>query len=264
MSADELAEAVRLPAAAVGVEVEPALVDRIVAEAELQPGRAAARAAHAGRAVRASGTTNAITLADFDEAGGLAGAIGRRAEAIYESFDERRARRPRQVFLRLVSVSEEHEDTRRRVRRTELEQAGIARRRSRGRARRVRPPPAADVRPRPGEPDADRGARPRGAAHRMGAAQGWVDEAREDLLTRRRVESAARDWIDAGSDASFLYGGGRLELAESWARQSRFELTDDERRFLAASRDRVDRDARRACPPRRRIIALLVSASPWR
>ena len=29
------------------------------------------------------------------------------------------------MFLRLVSVSEDHEDTRRRVRRTELEQSGI-------------------------------------------------------------------------------------------------------------------------------------------
>ena len=30
------------------------------------------------------------------------------------------------MFLRLVSVSEDHEDTRRRVRRTELEQIGVA------------------------------------------------------------------------------------------------------------------------------------------
>ena len=63
--------------------------------------------------------------------------------------------------------------------------------------------------------------------------KGWVDDARDDLLTRRRLESATRDWVNAGSDPSFLYGGGRLELAESWAAASGFELTDDERRFLA-------------------------------
>ena len=38
MTAAELADAVRLPAAGVGIEIEPALVDRITTEAELQPG----------------------------------------------------------------------------------------------------------------------------------------------------------------------------------------------------------------------------------
>ena len=91
--------------------------------------------------------------------------------------------------------------------------------------------------------------------------KGWVDEARQDLLTRRHVESAARDWLDAGSENSFLYGGGRLELAESWATSSGFELTDDEHRFLAASRDKVDRD-RSVRRKRRRVIGgVLVAAT---
>ena len=38
MSSDELADAVRLPASAVGVQIESGVVDRIIAEAELQPG----------------------------------------------------------------------------------------------------------------------------------------------------------------------------------------------------------------------------------
>ena len=71
---------------------------------------------------------------------------------------------------------------------------------------------------------------------------GWVDEARDDLLARRSVESAARDWISSGNDSSFLYSGGRLELAEAWGTATRFELDDDERRFLTASRQKTDRD----------------------
>jgi DNA-binding SARP family transcriptional activator/WD40 repeat protein len=259
MTTAELADAVRLPAAAVGVGVEPALVERITAEAELQPG-GLPLVQHTLAELFDLRKTNTITLADFDEAGGLAGAVGRRAEAIYESLDERARENARRVFLRLVSVNEGHKDTRRRVRRTELEQAGIG---------------AEDLETVLGEYgrhrlltfDCDPASRTPTVelAHEALLTQweryrGWVDDARQDLLTRRRVESAARDWVNSGSEASFLYGGGRLELAESWAAGSGFELTEDERRFLAASREEVDRDRAARARRRRRIVGALVAA----
>ena len=88
MSSDELADAVRLPASAVGVQIEPGVVDRIVAEAELQPG-ALPLVQHTLSELFRTRTTNTITVADLDEVGGVAGAIGRRAEQIYQSFDDR-------------------------------------------------------------------------------------------------------------------------------------------------------------------------------
>jgi DNA-binding SARP family transcriptional activator/WD40 repeat protein len=259
MSTAELADAVRLPAAAVGVGVEPALVERITAEAELQPG-GLPLVQHTLAELFDRRKTNTITLADFDEAGGLAGAVGRRADAIYESLDECARENARRVFLRLVSVNEGHEDTRRRVRRTELEQAGI---------------PAEDLETVLGDFgghrlltfDRDPASRTPTVelAHEALLTQweryrGWVEDARQDLLTRRRVESAAHDWVNSGSDASFLYGGGRLELVESWAAGSGFELMDDERRFLAASREKADRDRAARAKRRRRIVGMLVAA----
>ena len=161
------------------------------------------------------------------------------------------------VFLRLVSVTEEHGDTRRRVRRTELEQAGVAtddldavlaeygRHRlltfDRDQASRT---PTVELAHEALLTDWERFA-------------GWVDEARDDLLARRRVESAARDWISSGTDASFLYSGGRLELAEAWGTATRFKLGDDERRFLTASRQKVDRDRVTRMRRRRRVTTLL-------
>ena len=188
----------------------------------------------------------------------LAGAIGRRAEAIYAGSTSDGRRRSSRVFLRLVTVSEDHGDTRRRVRRTELEQSGIG---------------ADDLRQcstSTGATDCstfDRDPTSRTptveVAHESLLSEwerfaGWVDDAREDLLTRRRVESAANDWMSSGSDPSFLYGGGRLELAESWVASSGFELTDDERRFLATSREKVDRD-QTSCAPA--AVGLVVGAA---
>ena len=172
MTAAELADAVRLPAAAVGVGVEPALVERIAPTRQLQPG--------------------ALPLVQHTMAELFAGRKTQRDHARRTSTSRRPRRRDRpprrgdlrdprratahdghrQVFLRLVSVSEDHDDTRRRVRRTELEQAGIAADELDAVLRRVRPPSPADVRPRPDQPDTDRRGGPRGAAHRMAAAAG--------------------------------------------------------------------------------------------
>ena len=204
-------------------------------------------------------TANAISLAAYEESGGLAGAIGRHAEAIYLGLDDQARSAAREVFLRLVSVDEKHEDTHRRVRRTELEHSGVGADeldrvlREYGRHRLL----TFDRDPATRTPTVE-------VAHEALLGEwprfkGWIDEAREDLLTHRRIESAAHDWLAAGSDRSFLFTGGRLELAESWAAESGFELSDDEQRFLAESRTRVgDWFAAARATHRRRIVQVLV------
>ena len=259
MADAEMADAVRLPAAGVGIEIEPQLVERITSEAALQPG-ALPLVQHTMADLFAQRQSNVITLAAFEDAGGLAGAIGRRAEAIYDGFDEQRREATRIVFLRLVNVSEDREDTRRRVRRTELEQSGIgaddlqAVLDEYGRHRLL----SFDRDPTSRTPTVE-------VAHEALLTEwerfsGWVDDARDDLLTRKRLESAAHEWVSSGSDASFLYRGGRLELAESWATSSEFELTDDEQRFLATSRAKVERD-QAVRTNRRRIVVGVLSAA---
>ncbi|MBA3289502.1 MAG: protein kinase, partial [Acidimicrobiia bacterium] len=259
MSSGELADAVQLPASAVGVQIEAGVVDRIVAEAELQPG-GLPLVQHTLSELFGTRKSNTITVADLDEVGGVTGAIGRRAEQIYQSFDGRCRAAVELVFVRLVSVTEEHADTRRRVRRTELEQAGIAIEdldtvlAEYGSHRLL----TFDRDPASRTPTVE-------LAHEALLTEWkrfarWVDESREDLLARRRVEAAARDWVNAGADASFLYSGGRLELAEAWAPESRFELGDDERRFLAASREKTERD-RVARSRRRRLVTGFLAAA---
>jgi ribose 1,5-bisphosphokinase PhnN len=44
----------------------------------------------------------------------------------------------------------------------------------------------------------------------------WVNEGMEDLLTRRRVEEAAREWDRSGRDESLLYRGVQLQKAVEW------------------------------------------------
>ncbi len=259
LHADELADAVRLPASAVGVTVEPALVQRIVTDAEHQPG-ALPLLQHTMAELFDRRHTNTITLAEYTETGGLAGSIGRRAETIFASLDDAARESARQVFLRLVSVQDDGADARRRVRRTELDQSVVA-------ADSLDAVLAAYGRHRLLTFDRDPASRSPTVelAHEAVLTEwaryrSWVGDARDDLITRRRLETATHEWLNAGSDASYLYGGGRLELAESWAATSGFQITDDEHRFLDASRHKADRDRIRRTKRRRLIAGLLVTA----
>ena len=71
--------------------------------------------------------------------------------------------------------------------------------------------------------------------------RGWIDDAREDVRTERRLATAAREWEDAGRDASFLVTGSRLEQFEGWRQTAGISITPEERDFLEASRAERDR-----------------------
>ena len=58
------------------------------------------------------------------------------------------------------------------------------------------------------------------------------------------MAEAARDWIEADRDPSFLLGGSRLEQAEAWQAGSGIAVTPEEREYL--DRSRRDEDARAA------------------
>ncbi|MEY2583135.1 MAG: hypothetical protein QOE09_2984 [Ilumatobacteraceae bacterium] len=256
MTATELADAVRRPAAAVGVEVDAALIARITGEAERQPG-ALPLVQHAMAELFERRQTNTITVGDLDESGGLSEALGRRAEAIYLELDQSLRDQARRVFLSLVNVSEDHDNTRRRVRRSELEQEGLradeldALLPEFGRHRLL----TFDRDPASRTPTVE-------VAHEAlldhwPRLRAWIDDARDDLLTRRRLAAAAADWLNAGSDPSFLYAGGRLDVAEAWASHAGVSLTDDERRFLNSSRTEAEHEASGRTRRRRAIVGLL-------
>jgi DNA-binding SARP family transcriptional activator/serine/threonine protein kinase/WD40 repeat protein len=257
-SREELARAVRDPAAAVGVVVEDRLVERIVADAEGQPG-ALPLVQHVLAERFEAREADVLTLADYEESGGLRGAVGRKSEELYRDLSERQRAIARDVFLRLVSVDEEGEGTR-RVRSTELERLGVDRSelelalRAFARHRLL----TFDRDPVTRGPTVE-------VAHEALLGEwerlrGWIADARTDLLTRRRILAAAREWEDGGRDPSFALRGPRLEAAERWQGSSRLPLTHEEQAFLEVSRSVADREAARARRRRHGTLAVLATA----
>ncbi len=258
-SRDELARAVREPARGVGVEVDDRLVDRLVDDADGEPGALPLLQYVLSERFEAR-EANQLTLETYEAAGGLRGAIGRRAEELYVGLSGEQRDAARDLFLRLVSVDEHDEDTRRRVTLTELSRLGIdaaglqASLAAFGQARLL---------------TFDRDQLTRGptveVAHEALLTQwerlrGWVDSVRDDLLISRRITASAREWDDADRDPSFLLRGARLEAAERWQEATGLPLTDEEATYLETSRHAADAEALRAGRRRRRTVAAVAAA----
>ena len=230
LAADELEHAIVDPAAAVGAEVEPGLVSEIVADVVDQPG-ALPLLQYALTELYDRRVSGLLTRKAYHDLGGVAGALGRRADDLYQraTVDERAT--IRRVFGRLVSLGEGSEDTRRRALRGELgldatTHAVLARF---GSARLL----SFDHDPLTRQPTVE-------VAHEALLRQWprfrqWLDEDRDDLRIMRHLTTAADEWARSGRPDAELYRGGRLESAESWMDQHQGEVSADERAFLERS-----------------------------
>ena len=240
LSGEEIERAISGPAKRVDVTLEPGLVAEMLADVAEEPG-ALPLMEYALTELFERRDGRVLFLEAYREIGGVSGALGRRAEELYEELDDDGKEAARQLFLRLVALGEGTEDTRRRVPRSEVasldvdQQAMATVLDTFGASRQL----SFDRDAKSGAPtielahEAILTAWPR--LHR------WIDEARDDLRTERRVAGAARDWIEADRDPSFLLGGSRLDQAEAWQAGSGLAVTPEEREFLEASRSERDR-----------------------
>jgi DNA-binding SARP family transcriptional activator/DNA-binding beta-propeller fold protein YncE len=245
LSVEELEQAVTRPADGVGVSIEQSVVVEMVTDVADQPG-GLPLLQYALTELFDRRQGRSITAAAYRELGGVSGAIARRAEELYAAMSDPEKEATRQLFLRLITVRDDatNDHTRRRPTRSELASldvdpdaienavAALAGRRllsfDRDQATRE---PTIEI------------------AHEALITQwerlrGWIEDAREDLRTQRRLAVATRDWIEADRDASFLISGSRLETYEAWQRGRAIAITSDERDFLDASF--AERDRRHA------------------
>ena len=254
MSQAELRRAITEPARAAGVALEDGLVDLLLRE--IAPTAADAQvAAHEpgalpllGHALLTTWTLRRhgmLTVDAYRTSGGIHGAVARTAEEVYTALDEERRRLARDLFLRLVHVTDQTADTRRRASRQELL-------------------------PALPESDVDRLDQVLEAfiEHRLITSsrdtveiahealltawprlRRWIDDDRAGLRVHRQLGDAALAWRDDGRDPHRLYRGPALESVRLWTQDlaHRRALNALERDFLDASLQaaQAEDDARR-------------------
>ncbi len=253
LAANELREAIGGPANRVGVGLEPGLVEAIVTDVGEQPG-ALPLLQYALTELFERRRGHMLTLEAYRASGGVVGALARRADELYNELDAKGREDARQLFLRLVTIGEGAEDTRRRIHVTELTPVGGDRSTmnsvldafSKSRLLTFDRDPATRA------PTVE-------IAHEAlirtwERLRGWLAESREDLLVQRRLDAAVAEWTAAGRDPSFLASGTRLDQFEQWAAATTLALNEEERAYLDASI--AERRARQAAEEARKAREL--------
>jgi hypothetical protein len=176
-----------------------------------------------------------LTWQVYNSIGRTVGALAQRAEKLYGSLDHESQETVRQIFLRLVTLGEGVEDTRRRVLLSELLSIG------------ENPHVMQHVITtfdRSHLLTFDHDLITRGptveVAHEAILREWrrlrmWLDESRADIRQQRLLCLAAAEWEQAGREKSYVLSGSRLAQFEGWAGQTDLALTPDERAFLEAS-----------------------------
>ena len=219
MSADELEEAVVGPARSVGLRLEPGLVDVLLRDAGLARSASTRPDAgvlplvsHALAATWEQRKKNTLTVEGYRLAGGIHGAVEATAEQAWAQLDEQGKLAGLGVLLRLTQIGGSGgQDTRgRRDKGQLLEQVGD------------RASAEAALEVLAGARLVTLDAHWVQLAHEA-VLRAWprlrtlIDEHREALLLRQRVEEDASVWAGQRRDASLLYRGARLETARGWA-----------------------------------------------
>lgn len=239
LTSEELEAAAVQPAAATGVSLEPALLGHLIADVGNQPS-ALPLFQYALTELFDRRSADRLTAADYREMGGIEGALSRRATDVFESFDANRQEVMRQLFLRLVTVGEHDETTRRRVQGNEVTSLNVD---------------AVDLHDVIGALgvhrlvsfDSDRlsGSPTIEIAHEAlldewPTLTAWMDESRQDIRRHASLRIALSEWHLAGRHDDYLLDPKRLDSFDEWRATTAISLNSGEVEFLRASRDQLE------------------------
>lgn len=264
---DGLTRAVTEPATRAGVAIEPGLTTQIVADVMDQPGGLPLLQFTLSElfATRNSGM---LTAEAYAATGGVAGALGTKAEQTYGGLSPPGRNTARQLFLRLVTVDDQADDTRRRVPQSELleldidastmvdviQQFGALRFLTFDRDPATRTPTIELAH--------------EAILREWPRLQSWIDERRADLLIHRRVQVAVQDWRESEYNPAYLLRGGQLDQARAWLERTDMAVAEDERRLIDESSQTEEQERRereelekRAARRRRAVVTVLAIAA---
>ncbi len=232
---DGLFDMITRPATRAGLEFDEGLPARILAETGHEPGALPLLAYTLDELYRLCAGQKRLTVEAYESLGGVSGAIGSRAEDVFENRLDDAARASfARVFGALVDVDEHRHVTRRRV------------------------PLAVAAR----DPDARRlvevltdarlleqGSGLDGApivyvAHEAlfsswGDLRLWIDSAQADLRLLNRVRSAAREWDENGRAGTYLWPQERLDAVDAAVARLSVDLDDAARAFVRPEYERL-------------------------
>jgi len=245
MKPEDLTQAIVEPAKRVKLAVEPELVEQMITDVEGSPG-SLPLLQYTLMELWNRRNNHGLSLATYSQLGGVMGTLQKRATEIYEAFSEEEKGVAKHIFLSLTQLGEGTEDTRRRV----LKQDLVTSRHSEALIDRV-VQRLADVRlivtqevsilnqnaktlnPYSVVVDVAHEALIR---HWI-LLRRWLNESRDHLREKRKIEAAAEEWRSRGKAKDYLLQGKRLREAREFQKEQAesFPLSNFAKEFIGTS-----------------------------
>jgi WD40 repeat protein/DNA-binding SARP family transcriptional activator len=255
MSPEELCRAIEEPARAGNWSIEPGLAELLVHEVSDAPG-ALPLLSHALLATWQRREGRLLTLAGYQAAGGVAGALAQTAEANFTRLSLQEQAMARLIFMRLIEVVDEGEDgrptfyTRRRAKLTELALRPEEQKLVHDILTRLADSRLLTI----GQHSVE--VAHEALIHEWPRLLNWLNENRDALRLHRRVTASAQEWERSTYDEGLLYRGGQLAMARDWAAAHSHELNDLERRFVEAGGQAEENRQRRQLENARHLVMI--------
>jgi WD40 repeat protein len=236
MNEDELREVIEKPAQSAGCEVEPALVEVLIREMEGKAG-ALPFLQHALKELWKKLDGRRLTLAAYNQLGGVKGALENFANAAYNSLGSEEQKMARRIFLELVHSGEGMNDIKRDVRLNKLLKLGPA---SQVQSL-IQKLSSKDTRLLVTEGSLDKPDEMRvGVAHEAliegwPLLRSWLRENRVFRLWKDRFQIAHHEYL---LDPSCVLRGVPLGEARTWLQNRPEDFTGEEAEFIQASERR--------------------------
>lgn len=240
MAPTALREAIERPARRAGLHLESGLIELILRDAAGQAALPHLSHALVETWLRREGAT--LSVAGYEAAGGISGAIAQSADRLYESMDPDQRVTCRWLLLRLVALGPDGTAVRRRVPSRAL-RADASREQVLSMLARSRLVSA--------EADSVEVAH-ESLATAWPRLRAWLEEDAEGARILTAVAAAAEAWNAAGRPEDDLLRGARLQAAIEWRDAEPRDLTDLERAFLDASAVRATAEQQRLAERARR------------
>ena len=245
MTLPELARAIEGPANNVGLAFEPDLVTRILDDVGDEPG-ALPLLQFALTELVEHRENRMLTKSAYEAMGGVTGSLARRADTTYETLDAEQREVVRDALLRMVTVNEGQEGTRRRVPLSELTSVSQAE----PLVEKVLTP-LVEHRLMIAGYDKRSGQRVYEISHEALVREwkklgDWLLDFQLDRRFQQTVSYAVATWLRRGQSEDILYRGKILEDALAWV--NRYPANANEAAFIEASQQhalRIDNERRR-------------------
>jgi tetratricopeptide (TPR) repeat protein len=259
MTREELECAVRKPAEKIQLEFEAGLVRRILNDVGDEPGNLPLLE-FVLKELWDKRHGRILLNETYDAIGGLQGAVATKADELFKGLSPAEQKILQRIFLRIVRPSAESGlDTRRRATFSELPPEGTELVFKLANERLLVTNKVTDKAGSGPEQTVE-------VAHEAlisnwGTLRGWVNEDREFLLWRDRLGPLVAEWERAQESAETLLRGPLLIETQKWIDERSQDLSDQERKFISASRAEKERLAREEKERQQRELAEQAAAA---